>query len=178
MNPIPIQYRATAKLIGYGIAVLALFGLIYWAAILPRQQLSSVRAKHAETLAAIAKSAAEAAEKAKLNVQIVDKAKRDAAETYRKGIEDAHLRGVAAAADIATGKRPVGRVWQDRCPQPATGTGPGPAGGNPQVSADRAAAIGRVLTIGGQADAGYAQCYARLEAAQEALNQCYDKPAR
>ncbi len=155
-----------------------LLALIWWAAVLPRQQLSSLRSKHDATLAAIAQSAKVAADKAALNVKAVAAAKAAAAETYRKGVEDAYIRGEAFGRDAAAGDAGVRVVWRDRCPGATAGTGSGPAGGPAPVPDDRAASMGRVLGISGAADSAYLQCYRRLEAAQSALNQCYDKPAR
>ena len=166
-------YLMWVKLAG----AVALAALIWWAAVLPRQQLSSLRAKHAEVTAKIAESAAKAAEKAKANVHAVAAAKAAAAETYRKGVEDAYIRGEAFGRDAAAGTGGVRVVWRDRCPGAPAGQGAGLAGGAAPVPDDRAASMGRVLGIAGAADSAYLQLYQRLEAAQAALNQCYDKPA-
>lgn len=158
-------------------AAVALAALVWWAAILPRQQLSSLREKHAEVTAKIAEAAAAAAEKAKANVNAVAAAKAAAAETYRKGVEDAYIRGEAFGRSAAAGGAGVRIMWRDRCPGATAGQGAGPPGGLAPVPDDRAASMGRVLGISGAADSAYLQCFQRLEAAQAALNQCYDKPA-
>jgi hypothetical protein len=143
-----------------------------------RKGLAEVKAKHAATLEGLATATEAQARRAKEVEEGVRLMRREAEKTYQKGIEDAYIRGAATAADIASGKLPVGGVWRDQCPKAPAGQGPGPNGGSTGVSADRAAAIGRVLGIAGEADATDALLRSRLQEAQKLLDACYEEPAR
>jgi hypothetical protein len=97
------------------------------------------------------------------------------AKMREKEISDAYSRGKSAAAGIKSGAVGVRTVWRDReCPASAEGAGTGSGEWAAGVSDDRAEAIGRVLTIGGTADATYSEAYRRLESAQKLLNACFD----
>lgn len=167
------------------VVLVAIAAGLWWLAVHPRQQLAAERAAHAETRAAhaqvlqrIAEGTAEVARKAAAARDEYERAKSAALAEHEQEVRDAYERGRAAAAGIAAGTVRVREVWRDReCPAAAAGPGAEPAGGPAAVADDRAAAIGRVLGIGGEADATYALAYARLRAAQGLLNTCYEEPA-
>jgi len=183
---IPVPANATVRIL------LALGGLalmlaaLWWAAIWPRQQLAAERAahagtkaRHAEVLQGLAEAAAEVARKAARAREAFAEATAESESRYEKGVADAYERGRATAAGIAAGTVRVREVWREReCPAAAGGQGTEPAAGPAGVSGDRAAAIGRVLGIGGAADAGYARAIERLNAAQAIVDQCFEEPAR
>lgn len=143
-----------------------------------KKGLAEVKAKHAATLERIAEATQDQAEKAKQVEESFKHARREAERVYQKGVQDAHERGMAAAADIATGRQPVSWVWRDNCPKAPAGPGPEPAGGDPQVPEHRAEGMGRVRAIAGEADAGYAKVYARIAEAQKFVDACYEQPAQ
>lgn len=183
---IPVPTNATARLL-LGLATVAVLGLaLWWAVILPRQQLAAERAAHAGTkaeharvLQALAEAAAEAARKAARAREAFAAATAESETRYQEGVADAYERGRATAAGIAAGTVRVREVWRERdCPAAAGGQGAEPAAGSAGVSGDRAAAIGRVVGIGGVADAGYARAIERLKAAQAIVDQCFEEPAR
>jgi len=181
---IPLPANATARLLLQFAALAALLAAIWWAAILPRQQLANerlahatTRATHAQVLADLAEATAKVARKAAAARVTYAEAKAKAESDYNKGVADAYERGRAAAAGIAAGTVRVRAVWRD-CPAAAAGPGTEPAGRPADVSADRGEAIGRVLGIGGEADAAYARAIDRLRAAQQLVDACHEEPAR
>src|SRR5690606_20067120 len=140
---------------------LALYAATWWVAIKPRAELAAERQAHAETRAAhaevltgLAQAAAEVARKASAARVAFAEARAKAESDYNEGVANAYERGRAAAAGIAAGTVRVREVWRD-CPAAPIGEGTGPAGGAADVAPDRAEAIGRVLGIGGEADAAY-----------------------
>ncbi|GEM_PF-2445473 len=183
---IPLPANATARLLLQFAALAALLAAIWWAAILPRQQLANerlahatTRATHAQVLTDLAQATAEVARKAAAARVTYAEAKAKAESEYNKGVADAYERGRTAAAGIAAGTVRVREVWREReCPGAAAGQGTELAGRVADVSADRAEAIGEVLGIAGEADAAYARAIARLTAAQELVNACHEEPAR
>jgi hypothetical protein len=140
--------------------------------------LAEVKAKHAATLEDIAKATQDQALRAAEVRDGFKLARREQESAYKKGVQDAYERGMATGAEFGTGERPVNWVWRDNCPKAPAGEGSGPDGGDSGVSADRAAAIGRVLGIGGAADAHETLLRNRLQEAQKLLNACYEEPAR
>lgn len=171
----PIRpYLALIKVAGAILLALALFvsGCNHG-----KRGLAGVKAKHAATLERIAEATQAQAEKARQVEESFKHARREAERVYQKGVQDAHERGMAAAADIATGRQPVSWVWRDNCPKAPAGQGAEPARGDPQVPEYRAEGMGRVRAIAGEADAGYAKAYAALEEAQKVVDACYDKPS-
>src|SRR5690606_2698000 len=170
---IPLPANAAARFLVILAAGLALCALMWWVAGKPRAELAAERAAHATTrathaqvLASLAEATAEVARKAAAARVTYAEAKATAESDYNKGVSDAYERGRAAAAGIAAGTVRVREVWRD-CPAAAAGEGAEPAGRPADVSADRGEAIGRVLGIGGEADADYARVIARLRAAQQ-----------
>ena len=136
-------------------------------------------ARHRKTIDDLrAKTARQEAVAAAARAVYDSQASADAAR-HEQEKRDAYERGRAAAAGIAAGDIGVRTVWRDReCPQAAAGPGAEPAGRHPDVDPGRADAIGRVLGHGWRWDAAYGLAIARLNAAQQLLNACYDQPAR
>lgn len=171
----PIRpYLTAAKWIGVAALLVAVWG---HGCSHGQKGLKEAKDKHAATLDRIATATAEQADRAKEVARLFQLARREAESAYQKGVEDAYERGAATAADIASGKLPVGGVWRDQCPQALPGEGSGPVRGDSGVSADRAQAIGNLLSLAGVADANDALLRARLAEAQKLLNACYEKPA-
>lgn len=178
MNPLFATWLAR---IGAAVALLA---VLWWAAILPRQQLAAERTAHAETktahatvLAAIAAKSEEVARLAAVARDTYNTENAGAKLRHEQEVRDAYERGKSTADGIRSGAVVVREVWRDQCPQAPAGPGAEPAGGHPAVSADRAEAIGRVRAIGGEGDAGYHLLFDRLVRAQGLLNACYEQPA-
>lgn len=182
MIPLPANLLARFALLA-GVA-LALYAATWWVAIKPRAELASERQAHAETrvahaevLTGLAEAAAEVARKASAARVAFAEARAKAESDYNEGVANAYERGRATAAGIAAGTVRVREVWRD-CPAAPAGEGAGPAGRPADVSANRGEAIGRVLGIGGEADAAYARAIARLTAAQQLVDACHEEPAR
>lgn len=176
----------TARVISAAIALAVLAGLLWWAVGAPRVALSSARAELATLQAThdglVTKLAeAEAATKVKSEEvrAAYDAGVKSAATMREKETTDAYNRGKAAGERIRAGTSSVRTVWRDReCPATADGSGAGSGEGAAQVSGDRAEAIGRVIGIGGAADATYSEALRRLEQAQKIVDACYEKPAQ
>lgn len=165
-------------------AAAAVLLILWWIAVLPRQQLSAERIAHADTKVKHAAVMAEIAEKSAETLRLTMKAEAEfraqvaqSKVDYDQGVKDAYQRGKDTAGAIRSGAVVVREVWRDQCPQALPGSGAEPAAGNPAVSGDRAEAIGRVRGIGGEADAGYHLLYDRLVTAQGLVNACYEQPA-
>lgn len=97
------------------------------------------------------------------------------AKMREQEIANAYQRGKSAAAGIKSGAVGVRTVWRDRdCPATPEGASAGPSERAPEVSGERAEAIGGLLAAAGADDAFYAEAYRRLESAQVLLNACYE----
>lgn len=178
MSLIPDPLRPYLALIRVALYALILAAVFIGGCQHGKKGLAEVKAKHAATLAKIAEDTEKLARQAKEVEDGFALARKEAESAYRKGVEDAYSRGAATAADIASGKLPVGGVWRDQCPQAIPRQGSGPDGGSAGVSADRAAAIGRVLGIAGEADATDALLRQRLADAQKIVDACYENAAK
>lgn len=167
-------YTESLRVIGALLGSL-LFGVaVWWGVIQPRLDLSRLQKVHDRLLMELeGRNEAAALARVEYDAEVIR-----LGVTRKKEIDDAFERGKATGDSIASGRQPVRVVWRDRCPASASRAGAEADRRASGVDTDRAEAIGRVLGIGGAADAHYAEAYARLEAAQKIVNQCYERPAR
>lgn len=185
MIRIPDPYMAAAKILGAVLALALVCAVVWWAVIKPRSDLADERAAHAETKAAhaavmadLAQKTAAVAARAAAAKDAYTQVQVQAAEDYKRGVDDAYKRGMATASGIRDGTVRVRDVWRNAdCPGTAAGEGAERDGGAAGVHTDRAAAIGEVLGIAGEGDATYQLCYTRLKATQKLLDACYEEPA-
>jgi hypothetical protein len=177
-----------SKAVQFGVRALvaaAVLAILWWAVVMPRQQLSAERAAHAETkashaaiLAGIADQTAEVARKAAVARTEFEAYRADAKVQRDEAERQAFERGKSTAARIGSGAVVVREQWRDReCPVAAPGQGAELTPGFALVDRGRAEAIGRVLGLAGSFDASYREAYERLTAAQGLLNACYEQPA-
>lgn len=184
--PITDPFALAVRLVSGLVALLVLCLLVWWAVIKPRSDLAAERTAHAETKARhaqvmgeIAAKTAAVAEKARAAHALFLQGAKEDERAHAVEIAAAEERGRAAAAGIADGSVRVRVEWRDRaCPVAAFGEGAEPAAGDQAVPRGRADAIGRLLGHGGQWDADYQLCYARLTRAQALINSCYEEPAQ
>lgn len=179
-------YALAIRLVGGLLSLALLAALVWWAVIKPRSDLADERAAHqatraaqAETLAGLAAKAQAAAEAAARVRTVFETEREESIRVHAEDVAAAFERGKTVGAGIRDGSVRVRTVWRDsECPAADAGEGAGPGAGAEAVPAGRADAIGRVLGLGGQWDADYALCYARLKSAQKLLDQCHEEPAR
>jgi hypothetical protein len=174
----------TTRLIVYGVLLALIAGLLWWAVGAPRVALSSARADlatlqatHDGLVTKLAEAEASAKAKSEEVRTAYDQGVAASSRMREQEVSNAYERGKAAGERIRAGTSSVRTVWRDReCPATADGSGAGSGEGAAQVSGDRAEAIGRVIGIGGAADATYSEALRRLEQAQKIVNACYEKP--
>jgi hypothetical protein len=147
---------------------------------LAAEQLAHQEAKaaHVAVLADIAAKTAAVAAKAQAAKTGFDANEVESKREKSDAVAAALARGQRIGYDIGRGSVVVRPVWRDRdCPAAAPGAGAAPDEGAAGVSADRGAAFGRVLGIGGTGDAVYAEALRRLRNAQPLIDACFEKPA-
>lgn len=135
--------------------------VLWWAAILPRQQLAAERTAHAETKAAhavllrdLADMTAAVAIKVREREAQFTLAAADSDATYAKEKADALAAKDRVIADLRAGNVQLRHWWQDRSVScPADAASPADPGGDAGNADLRAASAGRIVGAGKGADA-------------------------
>lgn len=142
-----------------------------------RRALAAVSAGQTDMLNQLAAGTAATAERVNRGIMEFDRALAGITRAQKEAKEDATARHIALVGDITAGTRRVRQDWLSGCPATVPGepTGPvGPSGTDPY----RAAAIGRVLGIGADADIAYQTCRQELSATEALLATCFAEPAK
>lgn len=184
MLPALAAYSAAKPLVKLGVwlgaaALLAL--LVWWAAILPRQQLAGTRAEYAQYRAKMIEVTAQAAAKAKAAQAAINKSLQEysresdfAAERTKIALDNAAADADRRLSELRrTGDDRVRNAWSQCLARPAEGGGTGVAEGAAHLSDDGKAALGPVLAIGRAADLQYARAIDELKATRALLATCY-----
>lgn len=168
--------------IGLAVLFVALLGFaVWWAAILPRTQLSDVRGEYAAYQAKMIAATAAAAEKARaaqaaINTSLKEYSRESdfAAERSRIAIADAENAAARRIADLrSTGNDRVQDAWRQCLARPADGDGAAVAEGPAGLSDDGAKALGPVLAVGRTADLYYDRAIRELTLTRGLLATCY-----
>lgn len=168
--------------IGLAVLFVALLGFaVWWAAILPRTQLSDVRGEYAAYQAKMIAATAAAAEKARAAQAAINTSLKEynresdfAAERTKIALDNAARDADRRLADLRRmGDDRVRNVWAQCLARPAGGDGAAVAEGSPALSDDGAAALGPVLAIGRSADLQYARAIEELTLTRGLLATCY-----
>lgn len=131
-------------------AVAALLGLLWWATVLPRQQLAALRATHAQALAqhkaTLDDLAARTRAAAKRARDASDAVKRERAATdqrLKEKTDEAQRNADDLAAALRTGERQLRDLWA--CHQSRPGSGGAAGDGGEAARARRADSAGRIV---------------------------------
>lgn len=168
--------------IGLAVLFLALLGFaIWWAAILPRTQLSDVRGEYAAYQAKMIKATAVAAEKARAAQAAINTSLKEyrresefSAERTKIALDNAERDAARRIDDLRrAGDARVQDTWRQCLARPAGSDSAGVAEGSSDLSDDGAKALGPVLAIGREADLYYARAIEELTFTRGLLATCY-----
>lgn len=168
--------------IGLAVLFVALLAFaVWWAAILPRTQLSAVRGDFSAYQAKMIAATATAAEKTRaaqtaINASLKEYSRESefAAERTKIALENAQRDAAGRIADLRrAGDARVQDVWRQCLARPADGNGTAVAEGSADLSDDGAKALGPVLAVGRSADLLYGRAIEELTLTRGLLATCY-----